>query len=151
MDNTGYLEYIIPIIFFAIWVIGKIFGKKEAKEEGTDSEDAKVYPYPLKEQYEKVSDSVNNQANREQGRSILYQREQKEIEQREYSEEKLKRSNLRNTSGIMQSVKKNERNEQRSALLNMLQDSNSLRKAFLISEVLGTPVALRYGEKEKSF
>lgn len=139
MENTGYLEYIIPIIFFAIWVVGRIFGRKEAKDDlsSDSSEDTEVYPYPLKEQFDKVSESVEHSIERMQEKTIAFKRE---TEQRRSREEEIIETNLNFP------VKSDRGNEQRSALLGLLKDANSLKKAFLVSEILNVPVALRKNE-----
>lgn len=141
MENTGYLEYLIPIIFFAIWIIGKIFARKEPQSvsNAEPSQDMEVYPYPEKEKFERV-----------QEKTLVFQKDLRDLEQRKFREEKIQENFAHFPLKASENTENQQKKEQRSALLGIINDADSLRKAFILSEILNKPVALR-ADREKGF
>lgn len=135
METQDLFQYIIPIIFFIVWVIGKAFaGKKEDSEKvkpSNTSEEPKDLlfedTYPLEEYFEKAQ---------------VPHKPQEPIFKKQSSKDRIFHHPLEIVIDDSKVIRPEE-----VPLRRLLQDPNSVKKAFLTAEILGTPIALRQNGK----
>jgi len=161
MEGTNYLEYIIPIIFLGIWLFGKIFssGQKDApqnldqREDQTDVdsfEDAYTYPVkePVKEKFRKLSSSIENRTEYPSKKATEFDKKREQKSEQSSSQTNTLYNYKFNISS-KSALEIEQREKQPSPLFEFLKDANSLKNAFLVSEIINPPLALRPDEKRR--
>lgn len=161
MEDTNYLEYIIPIIFLGIWLFGKIFSGNENKKTEQNESDANpsafetFYDNDFEE--EKLPEMELPSLKEGIGYREIKPKIKSTIKPSEY-ETKTDQSyyQAQPQPKITYSFKAIPTNSiatesaASSVFYELLKDSNSLKKAFVLSEILNAPVALR-GERKREY
>lgn len=133
MDSShDFFQYLIPIIFLMVWAIGRVFGgkKKEPSSQTASVEEETIYN-PFEEEL------------------IEFPRGEKTVSQEILTTQQARKTNKPTSSKQVYSneMKVQKPANQRANLLALLSDRQSIKKAVLVSEVLGPPVSLRRNGK----
>lgn len=151
MDVDHLLQYLIPVIFLIIWVIGRIFSPKPHKDT-TPSHTPRPIPMP----FDQVFDEVYQSDADEEERKLLPKRAIAPInlpQSKQYpgnSLARVKDINALSKSFILNeldSLNEFKRTKQNSEIRALLRGPHALRNAFLTCEILGQPLCLRKNGK----
>lgn len=149
MDINNLLEYLIPIIFLIVWVIGRIFKPKQ-KTPDTFTPNNNQEPFP--EAFEQIFEpDVEEQAIPHKQRPISPSLSSSSFNQYPgHFRSRIKDINDLNKSFILNESRSGtsfKPLKQTSDLRTLLKGPHALKKAFLTCEILGPPLCLRKNGK----
>ena len=163
MDSNHLLQYLIPVIFLVIWMIGKIFGGKKGEAEEPQSKEADnervksrkqprdsfedTYYYPIDETGESIEtiETIPTTEIRQIPEQSRFTEHKASIDKQQQQHRDLR--TLRTAVAGYDSGSSKSLSTEQAELRTLLKNSNSVRRAVLISEILGNPIALRQNGK----